>query len=83
MNLSKTKLVGIIACSILFGAGIGGLLSSYLYSEDDTNIECGPGTYIDGCEMSAILMTVGAHALNDGLYDTYELNQMLENSTIY
>lgn len=83
MNLSPVKLTGIIFCSILFGVGIGGLLTSYLYSDEDDTIECGPGMYFDGSTTAAVFMTVGAHALNDGIYDAYELNQMLEDSTIY
>ena len=82
MNISTFKLTAIVVSSILFGIGIGGLIASNLYS-DDGMIECGPGMYIDGDSTWPILMTVGAHALNDGMYDSYELNQMLENSTIY
>lgn len=82
MDISLSKLTGIIFCSVLFGIGVGGLLASYFYS-DDGAIECGPGLYIDGNATSAVLMTVGMHALNDGMYDPYELNQMLEDSTIY
>lgn len=82
MNMSASKITAIICCSILFGIGIGGLMASYLYS-DDGAIKIGPGMYIDGDATWPILMTVGAHALNDGIYDSYELNQMLENSTIY
>ena len=81
MNVSATKLTAIIFSSILFGIGVGALLADYIFPEEDM-IECEPGTYLDSSATCAVLMTVGAHALNDEVYDAYELNQMLEDSTI-
>lgn len=40
------------------------------------------GTYVDGDRTSSVLMSVGMQALVDGLYDEYELEDILSKSNI-
>lgn len=41
-----------------------------------------PGVYVDGDRTASVLMTVGMNALKDGLYDEYELVDMITESDI-
>jgi len=41
-----------------------------------------PGVYVDGSTTASVLMTIGINALKDGLYDQYELADMISESEI-
>lgn len=72
---------------ILALVGLGAVwLSGYLIGRSHQSKEqpevIKPGTYVDWDETSSVLMTVGMQALADGLYDEYELDDILSKSSI-
>ena len=61
---------------------LGGYLVGRSHKPKQKKIKIDPGTYVDGEMTASVLMSVGMKALVDGLYDEYELEDILSNSNI-
>lgn len=64
------------------GIWLGGYLVGRSHQPKEQPEVIKPGTYVDWGETSSVLMTVGMQALADGLYDEYELDDILSKSEI-
>ena len=79
-KMGNKEIGAIIAASMLFGFGIGGLSVNFVEEAlEKRRNKLKPGTYVNGGMTSTALIAVGIHAIMDGLYDTYELHEILEN----
>lgn len=81
--MNDIRLVGAVAGAMLFGIGIGSLTYSAVESKLERNYKkkrkCEPGLYVSNSRVATILTAVGIHALKDGVYDTYELHEIIKN----
>lgn len=64
------------------GIWLGGYLVGRSHQPKERSEKIEPGTYLDCDKTSSVLMTVGMQALADGLYDEYELDDILSKSEI-
>ena len=77
--MSSKELGAIIGASVLFGFGIGGLSVNLVQEAfEKRRNKLKPGVYVNGGMTSMALIAVGLHALKDGVYDTYELHDILK-----
>ena len=77
--MSKKTKIGIAVCIYIAGVISGIKLVDWIDSLEpiqEYEIE------VDSTATSATLMVVGMNALNDGIYDDYEIQQMLTRANI-
>ena len=78
--MDKKIFGAIIASSMLFGIGVGGLATMSIQEAKEKRLErLKPGIHVNRPLTYNILVAIGMHALKDNLYDTYELNDILES----
>lgn len=75
----KAQVIGLAAFGMVF---LGGYLVGRASRSKPKRTVYKPGTYVDGDRTSSVLMSVGMQALVDGLYDEYELEDILSKSNI-
>lgn len=80
MNDSRNDLI--LALVGLGAVWLGGYLVGRSHQPKEQPKAIKPGTYVNWDETSSVLMTVGMQALADGLYDEYELDDILSKSEI-
>ena len=71
--------IGLAACMFALGIGCGMLFEDWLDSHEEVDEN---GLCLDSQRTSATLMVVGMNALNDELYDEYEIHQMLKKAEL-
>ena len=77
--MSSKELGTIIGASVLFGFGCGVCALDFVSNiGKKKHQKLKPGVYVNGGMTSMALIAVGLHALKDGVYDTYELHDILK-----
>lgn len=79
-SINGVALSGIVAFASTLSFFFGILITDSYWRDKMNGKEYKPGTYVDAQQTANVLCTVGMHALNDGLYDEYELEEMLQES---
>ena len=74
---SRFEIGGVIIGSIIIGMYIQGMFNIISKKEDEKQIPK-PGIYVNHVRTNLGLIAIGMHALKDGLYDTYELHEILK-----
>lgn len=72
----------VVAWTVLGAVFLGGYLIGRSNRPETKPKTIKPGIYVDSNRTASVLMTVGMNALKDGLYDEYELEDMIKESNI-
>lgn len=79
---SRFEIGGVIIGSIIIGMYIQGMFNIISKKEDEKQKQekqiPKPGIYVNHVRTNLGLIAIGMHALKDGLYDTYELHEILK-----